>query len=296
VHPGFFWLGAGDMLRFYHSTFARALRYSANWVLATVALIAVGLNAGIAFAADMPAQAPVYTRAPVAVPYSWTGFYVGGSVGEVWGDVSNNWNLGPNFVAVVGAVPGTTALTNQPFHATGVIWGGQLGYNYQIGSLVAGFEADVSGTRLSSSRTSSLTGVGGFVAGAFTTETAKSDYLATVRARLGYTANSWLLYGTGGLAVADAKYTDFLDYNNVGATQFAQSSQTRIGWTVGGGVEYAFTRNWSAKAEYLYVDLGSNSSAVSSLAPLGRGNGWDITHQHSLTEEIGRVGVNYKLY
>ena len=266
-----------------------------GFALGPAIAVAAALSAAPAvFAADMPAQAPVYAKAPAAVPvYNWSGFYAGLNAGGVWGDVSNNWDLGPSFVAA-GTVPGTLALTNQPFHTSGAIWGAQLGYNYQIGSLVAGLEADISGVGSNFSRTSSLTGVGEFSAGAVTTETAKSDYLATVRARLGFAANNWLLYGTGGLTVADAKYNDFLNYNNSGATQFAKSSETRIGWTAGGGAEYAVSRNWSVKAEYLYVDLGGNSAAVSSIASLGFGNGFDITHKHSLTEQIGRIGVNYK--
>jgi len=249
-------------------------------------LIAAPLSA--ASAADMPLKAPPPPPAPV---WSWTGFYIGGNVGGVWGDVSNNWILGSSFTV---AAPGILALTNQPFHPSSVIGGAQLGYNYQFNSLVAGLEADISGLHLSSSRTSSLTGIGAFAPGAFTTETANSNYLATVRGRLGIAANSWLLYGTGGLAVAHVTYTDFLNYNNVGATQFAQSSQTRAGWTGGGGAEYAVAKSWSVKAEYLYVDLGS-SAAVSSIVPLGFSSGFNITHQHSLTEQIGRLGVNYKL-
>jgi outer membrane immunogenic protein len=234
-------------------------------------LIAAPLS--IANSADMPLKAPPPPPAPV---WSWTGFYIGGNVGGVWGDVSNNWILGPSFTT---ATPGVLALTNQPFHPSSVLGGAQLGYNYQFNSIVAGLEADISGLHLNSSRSSSLTGIGAFAPGSFTTETANSSYLATVR---------------GGLAVAHVTYTDFLNYNNVGATQFAQSSQTRTGWTAGGGAEYAMAKNWSVKAEYLYVDLGS-SSAVSSIVPLGFSSGFNITHQHSLTEQIGRVGVNYKL-
>jgi outer membrane immunogenic protein len=248
-----------------------------------------------ALAADMPVKAAVY-KTPPPVTYGWTGFYVGGNVGGAWGDVSNNWNLlgADFFFPLPPSAPALLALTNQPSHPSSVIWGGQVGYNYQISSIVVGLEGDLNSLRLNSSFTSSLTGVPHFAAGAFATETAQSNYLATLRGRLGVVVEKWLLYGTVGLAVGHVTYTDFLNYNNLGATQFAQASETRIGWTLGGGAEYALTRDWSIKAEYLYVDLGK-SSALSSLVPLGFGNVFDVSHEHRLTEQIGRVGINYKL-
>lgn len=248
-------------------------------LLVAASIAAAAFCGAPAFAADMPMKAPSYA------PWSWTGFYVGGNVGGAWGHVTNNWLPGGAFTA--GSAAGLEAAADPSFHPSSFIGGGQLGYNYQTGSIVSGFEADISGLNLNSSRTASLTGVPNFAAGAFLTETAKNDFLATVRGRLGYAANNWLLYGTGGLAVGQAKYTDFLNFNSIGATQFAESSKTRTGWTLGGGVEYALAGNWSMKTEYLYIDLGK-STAV-SIFP-----GFTITHEHGLTEQIVRIALNYK--
>jgi outer membrane immunogenic protein len=116
-----------------------------------------------------------------------------------------------------------------------------------------------------------------------------SRWLATFRGRLGWVVNPILLiYGTGGLAVAQVGTTDSVvasstSFNTVSA------STTRTGWTVGGGVEWMFVPRWSVKAEYLYVDLGSfSTTSVLSTDPRGT-----IVHDHHLTENIARVGLNY---
>jgi len=101
-----------------------------------------------------------------------------------------------------------------------------------------------------------------------------------------------LFYVTGGLAVTNVKFTD--SFGSFGNTSVAaiSSNTTRVGWTVGGGIEYAFTNNWSAKAEYLYADFGNFTQSIPSCIICGVGS--DIAVTHKYTENIGRVGLNYK--
>jgi len=175
-------------------------------------------------------KAPAYV-APVAA--NWTGFYVGLNGGYAFG--SSDWD--------------NPAVSPDP---AGYVVGGTLGYNFQTGLWVWGFEGDFDWADISGSVTC---GAGG------SCETS-SDWFATARARIGYAGwNNWLPYITGGAAFTDLKASN----SNLGTS----ASNTQIGWTAGVGVEYAFRSNWSAKLEYLYADLGSFdcSTSCSTVVP-----------------------------
>ncbi|MFG1464421.1 outer membrane protein [Xanthobacter sp. DSM 24535] len=134
--------------------------------------------------------------------------------------------------------------------------GGQVGYNYQfVNNVLIGVEADLQGSDISSS-TLGLS--------------SKLDYFGTVRARLGYAFDRVLPYVTGGLAYGKNTITDF---------GFSDSN-THVGWTVGAGLEYAMTNNWTARAEYLYTDLGTKT--------------YDNIGDAGVTSSTARLGVNYK--
>ena len=214
---------------------------------------------GYAVAADLPYPRPV-PQAPVAylpvVPaYSWTGFYIGINGGGGFGN--SNW-LDP----VLG--------NSGNFNTSGFLIGGTVGANYQIGQFVLGIEGDGDWQNLDGTTTGgSCVGQG--------CET-KSNWLATVRGRAGYAWDRVLFYGTGGVAFANVQA-------GAGALPFSSSTQT--GWTAGAGVEYAFAPNWTAKVEYLYVDLGSFNCGLNC------GNGL-VTDNVSLHTNILRAGVNYR--
>ena len=214
-------------------------------------LIGAGLAALTMLATSFSAQAadiprPVYkgVRSVVAY-YNWTGFYVGINGGYGWGD--SNWD--------------SPAVSNKP---KGWLAGGTIGYNYQVGSIVYGLEGDYDWADIKDS-----------VACLGTTCETKNSWLATARVRIGYAFDRWLPYITGGGAFGNVKAT---------AAGIASASHTNTGWTVGGGVEYAFLANWSAKIEYLYVDLGSFDTGFT--AP--------VADNVSLKENIIRAGLNYK--
>jgi outer membrane immunogenic protein len=225
-----------------------------------LALLASTLFIGAASAADMPRRAPAY-KAPepiMAQPYNWTGFYVGGNLGYGWGRQDNS-------------VDGTSVGSA---NVNGIIGGGQVGYNWQVNQIVFGLEADFQG--------SGQKGDGSFTVPFPGTFTNKLDWFGTVRGRVGYAFDRWLPYVTGGWAYGHGSID--ASAPGVGA---GSVSNTYSGWTVGGGLEYAFLNNWSAKIEYLYVDFGNGPSVT--LAPSA-----SVLSGGKLTDNIVRVGLNYK--
>ncbi len=263
-----------------------------------------GLTILPAAAADMPVRMPV--KAPVAAPevWNWTGFYIGGNAGGIINNSS--YELDPTGCFLTGCgVGGIAANANRTFsnklNKAAFTGGGQIGYNWQTGSFVWGLETDFnySGINESDTLTNVLTGplVGGV---ANTTVTQRLDWFGTFRGRLGFTpAPPWLLYVTGGLA-----YGHINSGTNVlfpitccgGDNYVGSASTTRVGWTVGGGLEWMLARNWSVKAEYLYVDLGSFSYADPCVTPGAVCGAPFPTYSTSVTtrEHIARVGLNYK--
>lgn len=207
-------------------------------------------------AADLPRPAPYY-KAPIYVaPFSWTGFYVGINGGYGWGHV--DW-INPS--------------TNLSYNVKGGLVGGTLGYNLQTGSWVWGLEGDFDASWIDGLSTGGA--VGTVCAGPNGCET-KNSWLATARGRIGYAWDRWLPFITGGASFGDVKMTQ----NSTGFV-----TETRVGWTVGAGVEYAFLGAWSAKAEYLYVDLGTANCGVAVC-----GLSTDV---HFKTN-VARLGVNYR--
>jgi outer membrane immunogenic protein len=212
--------------------------------VAAVALLAIPFAAQ---AADVPIKAPFYKgQHSVISYYNWTGFYAGINAGYGFG--SSTWSA-----PVASPKP------------KGFLAGGTVGYNWQSGAIVYGVEGDFD-----------WSDVKGTVAcaGLLTCETS-SSWLATFRGRVGYAFDRWLPYVKGGGAYGSVKATP-----GIGALA---SSSNQLGWTLGAGLEYAFMGNWSAKLEYLYVDLGSFNAAV---AP--------AVDNVSFKESIVRAGLNYK--
>jgi outer membrane immunogenic protein len=279
-----------------------------NFVVGTLALASAGLVAAPASSADLPARTYTKATAMVGPAYNWSGFYVGVNVGGEWSrsDVSTRLidpgnYFGPADVTRVSAA-GLGTLRRTSF--TG---GGQAGYNWQAGNLVAGIEADLDSFNFRASRT--LTAQYQFFIPGFANFTINqavaSDWLFTARGRLGYAVNNWLFYGTGGLAAANINYTNSFTDLAGPAAETGSVSKTRVGWTAGVGGEVGLTPNWTIKVEYLYVDLGKVSSSVTSVGDLGipppigcAGVAGDCTarfaHSASLQSNIVRIGLNYK--
>jgi outer membrane immunogenic protein len=213
-----------------------------RYLLVTVSAAALSTSA---LAADIPARMPVKAPPPVAVPWSWAGFYIGVHAGAAWNHAAFA-DLGDNTVPPIQNRAPVGDFWKP--ERVGFIGGGQIGYNFQSGNVVYGLEADFSGV---SNKHSTVVNPPATFSGV--NATTELSWMATVRGRLGVTLSPpTLLYITGGLAVAhfkDAWGTIFLP-----APEYT-SNKTRTGWTVGGGIEYMFTRNVTAKVEALYADF-----------------------------------------
>jgi outer membrane immunogenic protein len=217
--------------------------------------------------ADIVRKAPIYQPAP---SYNWTGFYVGAVAGYAWG-------TSQHIVPLTSGGPLAGVNASDPFKVSGGLFGATLGYNYQINNWVVGIEGDWSLSTKSGVHGSSIS----LLNPLFTVSTSEQS-LATVRGRVGYAFDRFLAYGTFGWAMARVKAEDF------SLLSVASETQTMTGWAAGAGVEYAFLQNWSVKAEYLYVDLGSKTF-FNPNPNLG-----GVPHSVTLTDNIIRVGLNYK--
>ena len=242
-------------------------------VLAACALPLVGAQA-----ADLAAKAPVY-KAPIVAVYDWTGFYVGANGGGGWQD-GKSAIFTPNDTLLAFILGGPPPAS---FRMSGALGGVQAGYNWQFNpNWVVGVEADFDGSDIKGSTTVPFLGVGGLAPQLYDSTAAEQvRWFGTVRARLGFLpTRNLLIYGTGGFAYG--KVDQSANILNVGGTTVGvgettcvgfticyagASSRIATGWTAGGGGEYALSRNWTLRAEYLYVNLGRNSFPEVVVAP-----------------------------
>jgi outer membrane immunogenic protein len=193
-----------------------------------LALAALLLTSTSAFAADLAPQ-PM----PIAPVFSWTGFYAGVHAGAVFSDAKATDTL-------FGA--------RAKFNNTGFIGGGHVGYNEQFdNNIVIGLEGDIDYSSLSKTTSEFFGGTPG-------TAKFQSDWQGSVRARAGYALDQFLPYVTGGVAFGDEKFS--VEVPGIGG---ASQSKTRVGWTAGGGVEYAIDQNWIVRGEVRYTDFGNQN-------------------------------------
>ena len=198
-----------------------------------IAYICAVVLPGVAPAADMPVKAPVYKAPAAIVAYNWSGFYVGGHIGYFWGKTR---------VEEDGIVTEPGAKTN------GLIGGVLAGVNWQTGPVVFGLEGDFGWTRAH--------GTGVTPTPTITTQAPNTydlHWTSHVRGRLGYAFDNWLFFVAGGLAIADL---DFHEGAITTTTIVVPEGGRYFGWSVGGGIDYAFTRNIIGRIEYLYDDFG----------------------------------------
>lgn len=224
-------------------------------ICASAMVLACGSSA---LAADLPVKAP---RAPVVIPvaYNWTGFYIGGHVGGAWG--KKDW-------VAVGVGPLGS------HDVDGFIGGGQVGFNYQVGAFVWGVEVDFSWANLDGNHIDTVFG------GNNRTDV---KWLGTVTGRLGYAWDRALLYVKGGGAWVRDLYT----ITGAGGF-FAETRDTNWGWTIGAGLEYGLTPNWSVKVEYNYLDFGTER--IRFTPTVGPAFDRDVDQQiHAI-----KVGINYR--
>jgi outer membrane immunogenic protein len=228
-------------------------------------------------AADL-SQEPVYTKAPLAPYYNWNGFYVGANAGYGW------LNRSTDHYDASGDLIDTTSES-----LSSALGGGQLGWNYVVApNWLIGVEADLDAADFSSSS------IGTDASGSAQVDT-KVDALGTVRARLGYVSNNWLIYATGGGALHDSSSTRTI-LSSVHAPALDGEASTvdawRAGWTAGAGVEWGFANNWSAKLEYLYERFEGQTSTF-TYAGFPTATRIDTSDSDI---NLVRIGVNYHFH
>jgi iron complex outermembrane receptor protein len=225
-------------------------------LLATATLLA---SSGSAFAADL--GPPVYAPPPA---FTWAGLYIGGQIGYQWGNLY-----------------GTTYQTGTGDQsADGGIGGAHLGYNWQVSQFVFGLEGDLEGSNYQGSAFNQLTYT--LENPQIPTESAQIPLEGSLRGRVGIAFDRMLLYATGGAEFASVATSISLStpFQGTPGAGFDSHTTTRLGWTVGGGIEYAYDNNWSVRAEYRHTDLGSyNFLGINTIHP---------------TDNRAEVGFSYK--
>ncbi len=222
-------------------------------VLASFGALAVVTMTSAANAADLPRRHPMPAKAApmYEAPYNWSGLYVGINGGGSWG--RSTWD---------------NAFGSGDADLSGGLVGGTLGYNYQMGQVVFGLEGDVDWSNIRGS-----TNAGACPSGSCET---RNSWLATARGRIGYAFDRVMPYVTGGVAFGDIK----AEPAGLGST-----TTTKTGWTLGGGAEFAIAGPWTAKVEYLYVDLGKGDCGVGNCG---------VPTDVGFKTNIVRAGVNFR--
>lgn len=233
-------------------------------ILFTGALIALAsaVSTAAVQAADLgpPRSAPPQAYMEPVASFSWRGFYAGLNGGYAWGS-------GDPIIVTQGLTTGAL----EAIDPSGFFGGGQIGYNAQFGSFVLGVEADLQGGAIDGSTSGTAGALGPFTA------SSEVNWLSTVRARAGFAADRMLIYATGGVAWAD------MDFRLSDGVNTFSGNDTLTGYAVGAGVEWALGLNWTARAEYLYVDLEDAKFS---------GGGTSASFDNAF--HTMRVGLNYK--
>jgi outer membrane immunogenic protein len=241
------------------------------------------LSCSAALAADLASPPPPVPYVPA---FTWTGFYLGANVG--FG--------GDRFVYPFDAIAvggGAAVAGSASINSSGVIGGGQVGYNWEFpNNFLLGFETDFDGAAIRGKTTANVAGeIGGAPFAVAAQLGSRIDYIGTVRARVGYAWDRFLVYGTGGFAYGQVNSAASASIAANGGAVAISTSQNngRTGWTAGGGFEYAITNNLTVKTEYLYVDLGTNTLLNRNLFSVVA-----VNIRQKTTANIVLAGLNYK--
>jgi len=222
--------------------------------------IAVAAAAGLAFATPALAQDE----------WSWTGFYMGLNAGANWGDANNETTLSAGGGAVVlppEDVAAINAAARDDSNNGGFVGGGQLGYNWQNGSLVFGVETDFGVFSLDQDNVRTFQSAVLITPPVNITVSQRvaSDWMWTLRPRIGWSGGQWMIYATGGLAVANIDLaTSYADTATPAHIAVLENDETRAGWVIGVGGAYKFNPRWSVGAEWLYADFGTVDATATS--------------------------------
>jgi|SRR5215475_1000121 outer membrane immunogenic protein len=260
-----------------------------------------------AYAADLPSKT-LLIHSPI--PFTWEGIYLGANAGYGWSNSSINvssiqgspWGADPDYLSNPNGNPGIVGVGAEKLHSNSFLGGVQIGYNYQISHVVLGLEADADYLHLEKAySTISYPGLNGGTYqanGSF-----KSNWLFTIRPRLGLTFNRLLIYVTGGVAFTENTFNQTISFNgyglglpytngNVGQNSVS-NSKSYYGWTLGGGAEWSINERWSLKAEYLYANLGNHKINSTFIQTYPEPMSYTLQHKEHNNLNLARIGINY---
>ena len=235
-----------------------------------------------------------------AQEFDWSGFYVGANAGVSWGDTSLDFDIEPGTTGVVippADVTGLNAIAADDGNKSGFAGGAQAGFNWQFGSWVLGIETDYGFMDIDQHRTNtyqsmiSLPIVPPPPPTTYTVEQrVQSNWIWTVRPRIGYASGPWMFYVTGGLAMTEIDLETSITDSRVPPNSASNDEEEgKTGWTAGIGGAWAFSPNWSVKGEWLYADFGN----VDAFATAGNGF-YRLESEGKVKANIIRLGVDYK--
>lgn len=229
---------------------------------------------------------------------SWTGFYVGLNVGGSWGQTGNSITAsnGTGSVTIppgdITTINGIAADDDNSLKFTG---GAEAGLNWQMGSILLGIETDFGAFDVKQEKSTTFASTGPVVNPPGTpvnftlSQTVSTDWIWTVRPRIGVANGPWLFYGTGGIAMAPIKLdTTYTDTRSPPNTVTLSKHNTKTGWTAGLGGAYAFSDHWSAKAEWLYSDFGTVTATATSASGFA-----SLTSEAKVRAHLIRVGLDF---
>jgi outer membrane immunogenic protein len=268
-----------------------------------VVLVALGIIASRAAIAGDLAPAP---PPPIPTAYDWTGLYIGAHAGGSWEKTEfsdpSSYNI---YNLTTGATPPASIFLSGPtplsMSTSSFVGGLQTGANVQVGKLVLGTELDYSWTSMKGSMNGALPPAPGSIFTGSETFGFRTQWIATATTRLGVARDTWMLYGKAGAAWTGGNYTLSTADAGVGAGTlvggFSGSSaqDTRTGWTLGTGIEWAFARNFTVRLEYDFIDFGTWSETIPVTGAIG-GAKIAANSAISISEQISEVkfGINYK--
>lgn len=252
------------------------------------------LMLAVVAAAGLAAAAPAFAQQDESL---WSGWYAGINLGGTWGHGSQHMTVAPGpGPGVIPAQDVATLNATAPgkSNPAGFAGGGEGGYNYKFRSsgLVLGLETDFDAFDLNQ-RQSKTASSGLLISPPLTyslSQQVATNWIWTVRPRIGWAFGRWLVYGTGGMALADVRLrSNFANTFSPPAVASLNTSFTNVGWTAGGGVGFALTPQFSVKVEYLYTDLGTVN------ASFGTSSGFAlISSSASARSSVVRMGVDYR--
>lgn len=227
-------------------------------------------------------------------PYNWSGFYIGGQLGYGWGTGNADWSAVPpggNQLQLNAAVPAIIS-GHVDRNPSGFMGGGQLGYNFMFGPWLVGLEGSLTGGDLSDTSPYLHPAIPSWLS---VNATADTRWVATLTPRIGYAWDNWLVYAKGGYAAAGITVAGTANGTVPGGPPINVSIEHRErleGWTVGGGVEYGYTRNVTLGLEYDYVSAGGKTISGSVPTP-----GGPATYQADVDGDIHMLTVhlNFRL-